>query len=113
MKYLRYWNVLENCSHIPDCAVSCFTYYLVKKKKIVRVREDYPGRLSVLRFNLLSGAVAAHCILYSLEEQYSCQGWEFALSLIDHLLIAPLLIRSDHSNQMSDCKRFAQIAQDK
>ena len=36
------------------------------------------------------------------------QGWEFA-----HLLIAHLLIRSDHSNQMSDCEQFAQIAKDK
>ena len=36
------------------------------------------------------------------------QGWEFA-----HLLIAHSLIRSFRSNQMSDCERFAQIAQDK
>ena len=36
------------------------------------------------------------------------QGWEFA-----HLLITHLLIRSFRSNQMNDCERFAQIAQDK
>ena len=36
------------------------------------------------------------------------QGWELA-----HSLIAHLLIRSDRSNQMSDCEQFAQIAQDK
>ena len=36
------------------------------------------------------------------------QGWEFAHSLIAHLLIS-----SFRSNQMSDCERFAQIAQDK
>ena len=36
------------------------------------------------------------------------QGWEFA-----HLLIAHLLICSFHSNKMSKCERFAQIAQDK
>ena len=35
------------------------------------------------------------------------QGWEFV-----HLLIAHLLICSFRSNQMSDCERFAQIAQD-
>ena len=39
---------------------------------------------------------------------YCIQGWEFA-----HLLIAHLLIRSFCSNQMSNCERFAQIAQDK
>ena len=36
------------------------------------------------------------------------QGWEFA-----HSLIAHSLIRSFRSNQMRDCERFAQIAQDK
>ena len=36
------------------------------------------------------------------------QGWEFA-----HSLIAHLLIRSFRSNQMSNWERFAQIAQDK
>ena len=36
------------------------------------------------------------------------QGWEFAHSLIAHLLICSL-----PSNQMSDCERFAQITQDK
>ena len=36
------------------------------------------------------------------------QGWE-----ITQLLLAHLLIRSFYSNQMSDCERFAQIAQDK
>ena len=36
------------------------------------------------------------------------QGWEFA-----HSLIAHLIIRSFPSNQMSDCERFPQIAQDK
>ena len=36
------------------------------------------------------------------------QGWEFT-----HWLIAHLLIRSDRSNQMSNCERFAQIPQDK
>ena len=34
-------------------------------------------------------------------------------SLITHSLIAHSLIHSFHSNQMSDCKQFAQIAQDK
>ena len=36
------------------------------------------------------------------------QGWELA-----HALIAHSLICSDRSDQMSDCERFAQIAQDK
>ena len=36
------------------------------------------------------------------------QGWEFA-----HSLIAHSLIRSFRSNQMSNCERFTQIAQDK
>ena len=36
------------------------------------------------------------------------QGWELA-----HSLIAHSLIHSFPSNQMSDCERFAQIAQDK
>ena len=36
------------------------------------------------------------------------QAWEFAHSLITHLLICSFL-----SNQLSDCERFAQIAQDK
>ena len=36
------------------------------------------------------------------------QGWKFA-----HSLIAHSLIRSFCSNQMSDCERFTQIAQDK
>ena len=44
---------------------------------------------------------------------YEKQGWEFAHSLINHSLIAHLLILSFPSNQMSDCERFAQIAQDK
>ena len=35
------------------------------------------------------------------------QGWEFAHSLITHLLTC-----SDRSNQMSQCERFSQIAQD-
>ena len=40
---------------------------------------------------------------------YLRQGWEFAHSLTAHSLIC-----SDRSNQqMSDCERFAQIAQDK
>ena len=51
------------------------------------------------------------------------QGWEFAHSLtlihsfahhsLTHLLIAHSLIGSFCSNKMSDCERFAQIAQDK
>ena len=36
------------------------------------------------------------------------QGWEFTHSLIAHSLIC-----SFFSNQMSDCERFPQIAQDK
>ena len=36
------------------------------------------------------------------------QGWEFA-----HSLIAHLLIRSFCSNQISYCERFAQITQEK
>ena len=41
------------------------------------------------------------------------QGWEFAYSLIAHSLIAHSLIRSNLSGQMSECERFAQVAQDK
>ena len=46
------------------------------------------------------------------------QGWEFAYSLIAHSLIAHSLIahsliRSNRSGQMSECERFAQVAQDK
>ena len=52
------------------------------------------------------------------------QGWEFALShfrsfaglgirSFAHPSFAHLLIRSFHSNLMSDCERFAPIAQDK
>ena len=44
------------------------------------------------------------------------QDWEFAHSLIAHSLIcsfAHSLIRSNRSNQISECKLFTQIAQDK
>ena len=46
--------------------------------------------------------------LYSGSGSTVSQGWEFAHSLIAHLLICSFC-----SNQMSDCERFALIAQDK
>ena len=42
------------------------------------------------------------------ERVWGKQGWKFA-----HLLITHLLIHSFRSNQMSDCERFTQMAQDK
>ena len=44
----------------------------------------------------------------NLEKYTWLQSWELA-----HLLIAHSLIRSFRSNKMSNCERFAQIAQDK
>ena len=44
---------------------------------------------------------------------FTFQCTTFLQGYIAHLLMAHLLIRSFRSNQMSDCKQFAQIAQDK
>ena len=56
---------------------------------------------------------SVHFVRKNYTSLYEKQGWEFAHSLITHSLIAHLLILSFRSNQMSDCERFAQIAQDK
>ena len=54
-------------------------------------------------------ACGQNCFQKSLHpSQHGPQCWEFAHSLIAHLLIC-----SDHSDQMRNCEQFAQIAQDK
>ena len=55
--------------------------------------------------NIFAQHIGRHNIY---EATKKSQGWEFA-----HSLIAPSLICSFCSNQMSDCGRFAPIAQDK
>ena len=52
--------------------------------------------------------VFVYSSLWARYESTKAQGWEFA-----HSLIAHLLIRSFCSNQMSNCERFTHIAQDK